>query len=568
VQNTALDRLRTWLTADDSRLALGTAIGVAALVGLVTGALFGLLGPVLALGAVGGLVIGLLMLRSIRWGLFALIGLICLLPYGAIPIDVGFRPTFIDVVLLGLFGVWFVRKAGRVEGWKDGRMEGWKDGGLEGWNGGRVSRSSSLPVFQSSNLPVFQSSILPPFQFLILAFLLWALITFIVGLAHTPLSATVLRRFAEVLLSVSLFFVIVDQVRHIKSLKQITTVLILCGGLTGFLAVLFWVLPGPLTVRILSKLAVFNYPAGAGILRFIEEDPSQPMRAIATSIDPNALGGLLVIVTAVAVVQLFADHPVLPRRLLVPLAGFMGLGLALTFSRGSMLGLGAALLLVGVLRYRKLLLLIAIVAILMLLLPQTQVFITRFIQGIQGQDLATQMRFGEYKDAFILISRYPVLGVGFSGAPDIDLYLGVSDLYLLIAEQMGLVGLLIFLAIAGTYFVVTYRAWRKMPRGHMAEGPVLPALPAPVGAAQVAPPRGPGSGAEGPVLSGAEGPVLSGAEGLLLAYQTALVGALVDGVFDHFFFNINFVHLVALFWLVMGLGMAAAQIAQSEVGQE
>jgi O-antigen ligase len=509
VQNTALDRLRTWLTADDSRLALGTAIGVAALVGLTTGALFGLLGPVLALGAVGGLVVGLLMLRSIRWGLFALIGLICLLPYGAIPVDVGFRPTFIDVVLLGLFGVWFVRKAGRSEGWKTGRLEDWKTG-----------RSAHSP-----NLPSFHPSILPSFHLLIFAFLLWTLITFIAGLAHAPLSATVLRRFAEVLLSVSLFFVIVDQVRHIKALEQITAVLILSGGLTGFLAVLFYVLPGPLTVRILSKLAVFNYPAGPGILRFIEEDPSQPMRAIATSIDPNALGGLLVIVTAVAVVQLFADHPVLPRRLLVPLVGFMGLGLALTFSRGSMLGLGAALVLVGVLRYRKLLLPIAIVAILMLLLPQTQVFVTRFIQGIQGQDLATQMRFGEYKDAFILISRYPVLGVGFSGAPDIDLYLGVSDLYLLIAEQMGLVGLLIFLAIAGTYFVVTYRAWRQMPRGHIAEG-------------------------------------------LLLAYQTALVGALVDGVFDHFFFNINFVHLVALFWLVMGLGVAAAQIAQSGAGQE
>jgi hypothetical protein len=226
VQNTALDRLRTWLTADDSRLALGTAIGVAALVGLATGALFGLLGPVLALGAVGGLVVGLLMLRSIRWGLFALIGLICLLPYGAIPIDVGFRPTFIDVVLLGLFGVWFVRKAGKMEDWKIGSL----------------SRPSSLPAF----------------HLLIFAFLIWALITFIAGLAHTPLSATVLRRFAEVLLSVSLFFVIVNQVRHIKELEQITAVIILSGGLTGFLAVLFYVLPGPLTVRVLSKLAVFN----------------------------------------------------------------------------------------------------------------------------------------------------------------------------------------------------------------------------------------------------------------------------------------------------------------------
>jgi O-antigen ligase len=183
-----------------------------------------------------------------------------------------------------------------------------------------------------------------------------------------------------------------------------------------------------------------------------------------------------------------------------------------------MVGLGVALGLAGVLRYRKLLWLLVLVAILMFLLPQTQVYVTRFAEGLRGQDLATQMRFGEYKDALILINRYPVLGVGFSGTPDIDLYLGVSNLYLLIAEQMGLIGLLIFLVVAGAYLVVTYRAWRRTSRG---------------------------------------------VEGHLLAYQAALAGALVGGIFDHFFFNINFVHLVALFWLVMGLGVAAARLADN-----
>jgi hypothetical protein len=478
MQNTALDRVRTWLTADDSRLAMGTAIGLAALFGLLTGALFGLLGPVLALGAIGGLTVSLMMLRSIRWGLFALIGLICLLPYGAMPIDIGFRPTFIDAVLLALFGVWFVRMVTKTQ------------------------RTFEISPLGAS----------------IFAFLLWALITFIAGLSHVPLNATVLRRFVEVLLAVSLFFVTINQVRHIKSLEQITGVITLSGGLAGFLGVVFYVLPGPLTVRILSKLAVFNYPAGAGILRFVEDDPTQPMRAIATSIDPNALGGLLVIVTTIGVVQLFAERPALPRRLLIPLVGLMGLSLILTFSRGSMLGLAAALGLIGVLRYRKLLLLMVVVGLLLLVLPQTQAYVIRFFEGVRGEDLATQMRFGEYKDALNLISRYPVLGVGFSGTPDSDLYLGVSMLYLIIAEQMGLVGLLIFLFIVGTYFVVTFRAWRHTPRGHKVEG-------------------------------------------YLLAYQAALAGALADGIFDHFFFNINFVHLVALFWLVMGLGIAAAQLA-------
>ena len=324
MQSTTLDRLRGWLTADDPLLALGAAIGVAVLFGLLAGALFGFLGPVLALGAVGGLVVGALMLRSTRWGLLALVGLVCLLPYGAIPVEIGFRPTFIDGVLLALFGVWFIRLVTKTQ---------------------RTFDTSALGA------PIF-------------AFLLWAVITFIAGLSHAPLSGTVMRRFAEVLLAVSLFFVIINEVRRIDSLNQITAAIILAGGLAGFLGVLFYILPGPLTVRVLSKLAVFNYPAGPGILRFVEDDPSQPMRAIATSIDPNALGGLLVVLTAVAVVQLFSDQPVLPRYLLAPLAGLMGLSLVLTFSRGSMLGLGAALGLVGVLRYRKLLVLLVLVGML------------------------------------------------------------------------------------------------------------------------------------------------------------------------------------------------------------
>lgn len=481
MHNTGLDRLRTWLTSDTPYLAIGAATSLAILIGLLTGALFGFLGPVLALGVIGGATIGMLMLRSTDWGLFALIGLICLLPYGAMPIDLGFRPTFIDAVLLALFGVWFVRLVTGTE---------------------RTFEASALGV------PIF-------------AFLLWALITFIAGLSHASLNATVVRRFAEVLLAVLLFFMAVNRVRSIQSLKQITRVIILAGGMVGFLGTLFYVLPGSATVGVLSRLAIFNYPSGSGILRFVEDDPSQPMRAIATSIDPNALGGLLVVVATVAIVQLFSDRPVLSRRLLAPLAGLMALSLALTFSRGSMLGLAAALGLAGVLRYRKLLLLIGLGAILLLLLPQTQVYATRFLEGIRGEDLATQMRFGEYKDALTLIGRYPLLGAGFSGTPDIDLYLGVSMLYLLIAEQMGVVGLLIFLIIVGTYFLITYRAWRKTPRGHVLEG-------------------------------------------LLLAYQSALAGALFSGIFDHFFFNINFVHLVALFWLVMGLGIAAARLTQTE----
>jgi O-antigen ligase len=248
------------------------------------------------------------------------------------------------------------------------------------------------------------------------------------------------------------------------------------------------------------------------------------MRAIATSIDPNALGGLLIILTIIGVAHLFARRPIMPRLYLLGCVGLMGLGLYLTFSRGSLLGVVAALGVMALLRYRKLLLYMIGLALLMLILPQTQTYVARFVEGLQGADLATQMRFGEYKDAMILITRYPILGVGFAGTPDIDLYVGVSSLYFLIAEQMGLVGMTLYLLISLVFFAVVFRTWRRMPAGHHLEAP-------------------------------------------LLAYSLAVFGAMVGGVFDHFFFNIQFTHLVALYWLVMGLGIATCLIYQQEAAE-
>jgi hypothetical protein len=148
--------------------------------------------------------------------------------------------------------------------------------------------------------------------------------------------------------------------------------------------------------------------------------------------------------------------------------------------------------------------------------------IQRLQEGLRWQDRASQMRLGEYKDAFILISRYPWLGVGFAGTPDIDIYIGVSSVYLLIAEQMGLVGLFVFLVIMGIFFVYTGQVWWKMRKGTRLES-------------------------------------------ILLGLVAALAGAMVAGVLDHYLFNLNFPHTVALFWLYLGLAVAAT-IAGEKAG--
>jgi O-antigen ligase len=184
-----------------------------------------------------------------------------------------------------------------------------------------------------------------------------------------------------------------------------------------------------------------------------------------------------------------------------------------------MAGLMAALGLLGVLRYRKLLPVLLLVAIVVFLIPQTQDYVLHLVAGLAMKDRATQMRLGEYKDAFTVISRYPLLGVGFAGTPESDIYLGVANVYLTIAEEMGLVGLAVFLIAVGSFFVFAWRAWQRM----QAQGPS------------------------------------DRRETVLLGLVAAVAGALVGGMLDHYLFNLEFPHAVSLFWMFIGLAVSVAQ---------
>jgi O-antigen/teichoic acid export membrane protein len=43
-------------------------------------------------------------------------------------------------------------------------------------------------------------------------------------------------------------------------------------------------------------------------------------------------------------------------------------------------------------------------------------------------------------------------------------------------------------------------------------------------------------------------------------FHMALFGALVGGVFDHYFFNLDFHHSVTLFWLYVGLAAVSTRL--------
>lgn len=473
-------RLQHLLFHPNRRVANASLAGLLALAALAAALVVAVVGPVLAVGAGLGLGAAWLALRSPRWGLVFVILVATLLPFAAFPFRLGFKPTFLDAALASFVLVWAVSLAT-----------------------GRERRFVASPM----GLPVA-------------VFLFLALFAFALGAANARPSITTVRRFAEVIGGVMLFFVVINVVREQTELEWAGKVLMLAGAGSALIGVIFYVIPETWKVAVFNALTRFDYPGGAGALRYIEDDPANAMRAIGTAIDPNAYGGMLILFSALTLPQLFARRPLFPRWAVALMAVINVLCLYLTYSRSAMLGLATALLVIAALRYRKLLLLGGAGLLLLLFLPQTQGYVARFVEGIQGQDLATQMRFGEYRDALRLIARYPLFGVGFSGTPDIDLYIGVSSVYLLMAENMGVVGLLAFLA-AMAVFLVSFIA--TVRRGLLDDR----------------------------------------REALLLGLGAGVAGVLVSGVLDHYLFNMAYPHMVSLFWITVGLGMSAILIERA-----
>jgi O-antigen ligase len=462
----------------DSPLIRYAVLGAILALGAVLIALFiGVFGPLIALALAVAIIGGVLVLDDTRWGFVALAGVIFILPFASLPFSIGFKPTFLDAALVALFFVWLLKLV-----------------------------TGQQREFIASPLGLFVG-----------LFLLMAVFAFARGLAYSPANSFLIRRFAEILIGIAIFFVAINTVRTQGDASWVTRWLLLAGWVGAGIAVVFYIFPEQ-AVWVLDRLARFDYPGGYGALRYVEDDPNGTLRAIGTAVDPNVLGGMMIMVAGLVAPQVFARERLFPSWLAFLILATAGLALYLTYSRSALLGLAASLGLLAILKYRKLIPLGIAAALLLLLLPQTQDYVARLTAGLAGQDLATQMRFGEYKDALILIRRYPVFGVGFTGVPDLDIYLGVSMLYLIMAENMGIVGLLFFVATMIGFFVMVFSSWRK---GYDAR-----------------------------------------LEPLLLGYAGAVLGALVSGIFDHYWFNMTYPHMTVLFWLYVGMAVAVMLIQE------
>jgi O-antigen ligase len=475
-----------WLSAEQIQTRLNTDRRLtAALIGLFLGTSAGIIGlllvvggPVVAFGAIVGVAAGLYILTDLQAALYVTIGTVALLPFATLPVKVALVPTFIDIALGSFLLVYLFQ-------WMTGQREGFR---------------------------------LVPAHALIAVFILFTLFSFVAGLVNAPPTPSVLRKFVELILTMITGIVIVDVARDVRTLRRIALVFILVGAVQALIGLILVLINDATAERILNSLSRFGYPSG-GVIRYRDDNPELAERAIGTWVDPNAYGGFLLLVGALTGTQILAERPVTGRRwLALLLFAPIGATLVLTQSRGAVIALAAAAAFVAVLRYRWLLGVMVLAVVLALFLPFTQSYIDSFRDGLTAQDLSTQMRLGEYKDALILIGRYPIIGVGFTGTPDRDIYLGVSMLYLKIAGGTGLVGLTLFLLAMAEVFRYGLVRWRRLV--------CRPDL-----------------------------------FNVWLGFTAGMVGAMVSGIFDHYYFNIDFNGAGLMFWLFVGLTLAASRLA-------
>lgn len=454
---------------------LAVACVAAIAVGLLTAATSPLV-PAAVLIAV--ILLGAIWARPIV-GIAFFVLAVATLPFGVIPIPLaGAQLTFVDAILIASFSA----VIGRV-------------------------------AFSRWHVPV------GPAGLALLAFVLVASAAFVAGGASTPVPPELIRRFGKLLASLLFFLIARALLTSEHRLINLTRWLMLAGAVQGAIGAALMAL-SPLTqLTLLSRLQVIGYPV-ADVLRYVpgpNNTYSDQLRAIGTSVDPNVFGGTLMLALALIVVQWASPKPVLPRLVLVALAVPVAVGVLLSLSRASWLGLAAGLLLIGVLCYRRILVLAALVGLVLLVSPIGQEVITRFIRGFSTADRATAFRVGEYANALTLLQRYPLLGIGFGVSPDIDVTAGVSSVYLLVAEQTGLLGLGAFVsALAATWWI----GFRNLSAKRDVR-----------------------------------------LQGIRAAYLAALSGALVAGLLDHYFANQAFPHAVALFWLYAAGLVAARDLA-------
>ena len=360
----------------------------------------------------------------------------------------------------------------------------------------RWIRDGELPA-----IPIYTTGLVLMFGLLVGVATLW-------GLNFATPSLFELRKVCEYLLNLGLFILALQLIRRPSQIRLIVHSLAVLGIMGAILGLLLYFIPQETARSWLGSLSALGYPAGNVALRYIHSDPREALRAIGVAVDPNLLGATSVLGACSLLPFVFGS-----RRIEARLGTGIGLlvltaVIYLTYSRNALVALCGVAALLAVARYRALVPLGLLGFLLLLFLPQTQAYAQRLVEGLLLQDQATLMRLVEYRNASTIIEAYPWTGLGFFGTPSLDFAEGISSMVpLTVATTMGLPAMLLFLWLWARpllQFVQVRRQLRDQPM-----------------------------------------------EPYILALVGAVVALGLTGIFDHFYVNLLYPHMSALYWILL-----------------
>lgn len=238
-----------------------------------------------------------------------------------------------------------------------------------------------------------------------------------------------------------LYYLIANNVQTIEQLKRLLMAL-LCSAL------------------LVVAYGFFQYFHGVDISAFEwvdqEQFPALKVRVFSTLGNPNLLAGFLVAMLAMALgLSISFDH----RQIQLLLFGFIILlvtCLVLTYSRGAWLSAAAVVLFFGLYGNRKFLWLLLAVP---LSICGQETALERLISIFHPTDTSASLRLALWHSTLAMIADQPWLGIGWGAYwlvyPRYDFFIQdpsttifhAHNMYLNIAAEIGIPGLLLFLAI-------------------------------------------------------------------------------------------------------------------------
>ncbi len=217
-------------------------------------------------------------------------------------------------------------------------------------------------------------------------------------------------------------------------------------------------LAGDPGVEFLGALAPAGYPA-ADVQRFLPDQ--ETARATGLLVDPNVLGATLAISLPFVVVGVLASKRTLLVRTVA--TALIAAALVLSLSRGAWVGATVGMIVVIAVNRPRLGAALGLAAAALLMPPWPDGPLATVRAAVLERDVSNALRLDELREAARVVGRYPWFGVGYGDAPDVDIFVGVSNTWLWIAERAGILAAVSALGVVATALVHALRAARADP---------------------------------------------------------------------------------------------------------